>query len=60
VNEHPYLAGMCGILIIVCKPLAEFAGSHANDRVGVGVVVWRSPEDLDAKGPLREGFMGIG
>jgi hypothetical protein len=59
VDEHPKLADMRGILIVMCKPLAELAGSHTNDRVGIGLVVWRSPEDLDAKVPLRDRFLGI-
>ena len=58
VNEHASLPGVRRILIVMCQPFAEFARSDTNDRVGFGVVVRRSPEDLNAKVPLREMFLG--
>ena len=36
------------VVVILGKPLSDFAGSDTNHRIGVGVISRRTTEDLHA------------
>jgi len=46
------LSGRVFLVIVLRDTLADFPGGHANDRVGIGVVVWRTVEHRHAQNPL--------
>ena len=50
----PRLGFVAGLVVILGDPLANFAGSDANDRVVVGVVVSVPAEDFHAEAALLE------
>src|SRR5206468_1536552 len=57
MDHDASFARVRGVFVVLREALAKFAGGYANDRVGIGIVVGRPSEDLDAERSFAEGFV---
>jgi hypothetical protein len=57
VDDDSDLSAVRRVLIVMRQPLTKFARRHADDRVGIRIVVGRPSEDLHPEGPLIQGFI---